>query len=76
MFYLWFCFFKRETNFAKIDFSGDVTPSRPGSVLSQYSVTSASTPRLRSTPRRPRPFSIHVTGVSKEKLSEYSAKTD
>ncbi|KAL0275757.1 UNVERIFIED_CONTAM: hypothetical protein PYX00_003519 [Menopon gallinae] len=48
---------------------GDLTPSRPGSVLSQYSVTSASTPtpRLRQTPRRPRPLSIHVTGISKDK---------
>ncbi|KAK6637100.1 hypothetical protein RUM43_010774 [Polyplax serrata] len=49
--------------------SGDTTPSRPGSVLSQCSSTSASTPapRMRSTPRRPRPFSIHITGVSKDK---------
>jgi len=34
--------------------------------LSQSSV-SASTVRVRSTLRKPRPFSIHVTGVSKDK---------
>uniref|UniRef100_A0A0A9W2H7 Reticulocyte-binding protein 2 a n=1 Tax=Lygus hesperus TaxID=30085 RepID=A0A0A9W2H7_LYGHE len=53
--------------------SGEMTPSRPLSSMSQHSVTSnlsaASTSlRTRSaTPRRPRPFSIAVTGVTTDK---------
>ncbi|XP_066903190.1 ensconsin isoform X10 [Halyomorpha halys] len=46
--------------------SGDITPSRPQSSLSQHSVSSQlSAASLRArTPRRPRPVSIAVTGVS------------
>ncbi|XP_039288926.1 ensconsin isoform X45 [Nilaparvata lugens] len=55
--------------------SGEVTPSRPQSSLSQHSVSSSSgmttsmtSSNVRSrpvaTPRRPRPYSIAVTGIS------------
>ncbi|RZF46455.1 hypothetical protein LSTR_LSTR012530 [Laodelphax striatellus] len=57
--------------------SGEVTPSRPQSALSQHSVTSSisggmttsvTSSNVRSrpvaTPRRPRPYSIAVTGIS------------
>lgn len=52
--------------------SGEVTPSRPQSSLSQHSFSSVATMsssvhaafKPRAAPRRPRPLSIAVTGVS------------
>ncbi|XP_046669497.1 ensconsin isoform X2 [Homalodisca vitripennis] len=56
--------------------SGEVTPSRPQSSLSQHSVSVCSGAAMsssvhaafkpRAAPRRPRPYSIAVTGVSSE----------
>nr|XP_018905254.1 PREDICTED: ensconsin-like isoform X3 [Bemisia tabaci] len=51
--------------------SGDVTPttSRPASALSQHSSSSSVRMRPVAAPRRPRPISIAVTGVSTDPLS-------
>ncbi|XP_072151932.1 uncharacterized protein [Bemisia tabaci] len=51
--------------------SGDVTPttSRPASALSQHSSSSSVRMRPVAAPRRPRPISIAVTGVSSDPLS-------
>jgi len=57
--------------------SGEVTPSRPLSALSQQSVNSVNSgvsvrARPVAAPRRPRPFSIAVTGVTHEPDSQAS----
>ncbi|XP_049846469.1 MAP7 domain-containing protein 2 isoform X32 [Schistocerca gregaria] len=58
--------------------SGEVTPSRPVSALSQHSVNSVGSgtslrTRPSTAPRRPRPFSIAVTGVSHEPAQKHGA---
>ncbi|BES92996.1 MAP7 (E-MAP-115) family [Nesidiocoris tenuis] len=59
--------------------SGEMTPSRPVSSMSQHSVASnlssaSASLRTRSAtaPRRPRPFSIAVTGVTTDKQQQQS----
>lgn len=61
--------------------SGEATPSRPQSAMSQHSVssgigmtTSCTSANIRTrpvaAPRRPRPYSIAVTGISSSSPSD------